>query len=250
MGEVRLVECAEVRDLLPEYALGVLSERDRARVDRHLAWCAGCRKEARELAEGAEVLATTIPAADPPAELEGHVVRAVARSSGGPRRRTSQVAAALAAAVAVASIGVAVAMASRVQRLEDAAATARGRAEVAAGEFEKVLEDLGGETPILAAPLAPAEGGEAGGRALLFDTAQGTQDFAVVIVGGLPQEGGPYRAYLMSPAGNRLAVGRLVPSAEGQLARYRFFFDDVSRYREVLVLDRDGHAVLVGTFGS
>jgi hypothetical protein len=158
------------------------------------------------------------------------------------------VAAALAAAVAVASIGVAVAMAGRVERLEDAAATARGRAEAAAGEFQEVLEDLGGQAPILGAPLEPPDGGQAGGRALLFDTAEGTQDFAVVIVGGLPQEGEPYRAYLMSPAGNRLAVGRLVPSAEGQLARYRFFFDDVSRYREILVLDRSGQTALEGTF--
>jgi hypothetical protein len=45
-------------------------------------------------------------------------------------------------------------------------------------------------------------------------------------------------------------VGRLVPSAEGQLARYRFFFDDVSRYRSIVVLDGSGQTALEGTFAS
>jgi hypothetical protein len=247
MGDIRLRDCADVRKLLPEHALGGLPEEDRAPVERHLAWCAGCRKEAREMAEGAEVAAWTIPPADPPVELEERVVRIVAAGGRG-RRRTPHVAAAVAAAVAVASIGVAVAMAGRVERLEDAAADARGRAEAAVGEFEEVLEDLGGETPVLSAPLEPPGGGQAGGRALLFDTGEGVQDFAVVIVGGLPPGGEPYRAYLTSPAGNRLPVGRLVASAEGQLARYRFFFDDVSRYRAILVLDGSGRTALEGSF--
>jgi hypothetical protein len=250
MGPVPEMECREVRELLPEHALGVLPERDRAAVDRHLAWCAGCRKEARELAEGAEAVVSTIPWPEPPAELEDRVVRSVARDAGRSRRRTPYAAAALAAAVAAASIGVAVAMAGRVERLEDAAAGARGRAEAAAAEFENVLEELSGQTPILSAPLEPPDGGQAGGRALLFDTTEGTQDFAVVIVGGLAREGQPYRAYLTSTAGNRIAVGRLVPSAEGQLARYRFFFEDLSRYRTILVLDGAGQTALEGTFTS
>jgi hypothetical protein len=151
---------------------------------------------------------------------------------------------AAAAALALLSGVVAVAMAGRAERLEDAAASARRDAEAAAQEFQEVLEESGGATPILAAPLEGS--GQAGGRALLFD-ARRELDFVVVIVGGLPTGGGPYRAYLISPAERRLAVGRLTPEAPGQLSRSRFF-GNLSGYRQLVVVDRTGQTVLTGSF--
>ena len=49
--------CLEVRELLPEHAIGVLGEPDRERIRRHLEWCAGCRKEAGALGQAAATLA-------------------------------------------------------------------------------------------------------------------------------------------------------------------------------------------------
>jgi hypothetical protein len=231
--------CGGVREDLAEHVVGVLSPVRRREVSDHLGWCAGCRKEAGELAEGAAVLALSAPA-DPPAGLEDRIAGEVARGTARERRRGPRVAVILAAAVAVASVGIVGAMAGRVRRAEDAAATARGRAEEAAGRFADVLEDVGA-SPVLSVPLSATQG-DAGGRALLYDAGEG-RDFALVMVGGLPEAGEPYLAYLVSPSGRRLDVGRLRPSGDGQLSRYRFFAD-LSAARDLVVVDATGRTVL------
>lgn len=242
-------DCALVREDLAEHVLGVLPPERHRLVLNHVAGCAGCRKEAGELAEGAAVLALSAPA-DPPLALEDRVVAALTRGAARERRRGPRVAVLIAAAVAVASAGVVGALAGRVQRLESAAATARERAEAAADRFAEVLEDVGGATPVLSAPLRPIAGaaGAAGGRAILYDAEQG-RDFALVVVGGLPSSGEPYLAFLMSPSGRRLELGRLRPSSSGEHSRYRFF-GDLSGARDVVVVDASGRTVLRATFGS
>jgi hypothetical protein len=239
------MECAVIREDLAERAVGVLSGDRLHEVEAHLAWCAGCRKEAGQLADGATGAGLTVPPVEPPRDLEDRIVASVVRAAGRRHRsRGTRAALILAAAVALLSGVMAVAMAGRVERLEDAAASARSEAESAAEEFQEVLEEAGGATPILAAPL---EGqGQAGGRALLFD-ARRERDFVVVIVGGLPGEGGPYRAYLISPSERRLTVGRLTPKAPGQLSRSRLF-ESLSGYRDLVVVDRYGQSVLTGSF--
>jgi anti-sigma factor RsiW len=243
-GPTTRLDCGHVREDLAEYVLGVLAPQRAGPVAEHLAWCAGCRKEAAELAEGAAAAGLAVTA-EPPAELEDRVVAAVTRAAGRQRRRGTRVAVVVAAAVAAASVGLAGAMAGRVRRLEDAAATARERADRAAQRFEEVLEDLGGATPVLSAPLHAAAG-DAGGRALLFD-AEAERDFALVIVGGLSRDDGPYMAYLVSPSGRRIDIGRLRSAGVDQLARYRFF-DDLAGARDLVVVDRSGRTVLTASF--
>jgi anti-sigma factor RsiW len=239
------MDCAVIRQDLGEHVVGTLPRDRRQVLEAHLAWCAGCRKEAGELADGAAAAGFLVPAVDPPPELEDRVVIAVQQAAGRRQRsRGTRTVLAAAAAVALLSGVVAVAMAGRVQRLEDAAVSARQDAEAAAREFQEVLEESGGAAPILAAPLEGS--GQAGGRALLFD-ARRDRDVVVVIVGGLPAGGGPYRAYLISPAERRLAVGRLTPEAPGQVSRSRFF-GNLSGYRQLVVVDRTGQTVLAGSF--
>lgn len=239
------MDCTVVREDLAEHSVGTLSGERRLDVDDHLRWCAGCRKELGQLSDGAAAAGLSVAPVEPPPELEDRVVAAIHRAAG-HRYRSHGARVALAAAAAVALLfGIlAVAMAGRVQRLEDAAATARQRTNAAAQEFQEVLEDVAGQTPILSAPL---EGpGDAGGRALLFD-ARRDRDSVAVIVGGLPGEDGPYRAFLVSPSDRRLSVGRLSPDAPGQLSRLRFF-RDLSGYGDLVVLDRNGQTVLSGSF--
>jgi predicted anti-sigma-YlaC factor YlaD len=63
------VTCLEVRELLPEHAIGVLGELERERIQRHLQTCAGCRKEAGDLGQAASTLAFALPPAGVPEGL-------------------------------------------------------------------------------------------------------------------------------------------------------------------------------------
>ncbi|HET8525443.1 MAG TPA: zf-HC2 domain-containing protein, partial [Actinomycetota bacterium] len=69
--------CLEVRELLPEHAIGVLGELDRERIHRHLLTCAGCRKEAGDLGQAASTLAFALPPAQVPEGLGEQVVARV-----------------------------------------------------------------------------------------------------------------------------------------------------------------------------
>ena len=56
-------ECGEIRPALGVYILGAISPAERRAVDRHLAWCAGCRAELTGLAALPGRLGS-VPAAD------------------------------------------------------------------------------------------------------------------------------------------------------------------------------------------
>ena len=136
------MDCPAVRELLAEHVLGTLDEDRRRFVDRHLDWCAGCRKEMAELAEGATVAASALAPAEPPPELEDRVVAAIEDAGGrGERRRRSRMgvaAAGVAALLAVGAFGWALAMAGRVSELRNAALSAADRAN----QFESVLREI------------------------------------------------------------------------------------------------------------
>ncbi|HEX2031150.1 MAG TPA: zf-HC2 domain-containing protein [Actinomycetota bacterium] len=240
------MDCLAVRDLLAEHVLGTLDPEARRLVDRHLAWCAGCRKEAAQLAEGAAGLAMAMSGPEPPADLEDRLVDAV--SSGGrrphprPRGRSrgALVAAALAAVLAMGSVAWAVTLAGRVDELEGRAAVARGRV----ARFEQVIRELGGRERVRGADLFGRPGAD--GRALVYD---GDQDWVLVVATGLPEAGGPYQAYLTT-SGGRVVVGRLASQAPGELATARLFPGAVSPFRGVLVVDASGAPVLEGTLAS
>jgi Putative zinc-finger len=239
-------DCGHVRELLPEWAVGVLPEPDRGTVDEHLAWCAGCRHEAGELTEGASAVALTTAAPVPPPELEDRVVRAVSSAARRPRGRSARAGVLLAAALALVVGGLAGALAGRSQDPDPG--IAGGQAEQNLREFGKFLSEMAAGQRVLTAPLVAVGGAEGAGRAVVYDS-PGRDDFAVVVVGGLPRERGPYRATIRIRGGS-LEVGRLDPAAPGQLEAYRLFDERITGYRDLAVRDRRGEVVLVGTLSS
>ena len=231
------MECLAVRDDLPEFALGTLPPDRHGKVERHLAWCAGCRKEAGRLSEGAAAVALALEGPRPGPGMEDRVVAAAGpRAQRRRRGRGPVVAAVVAALVAVAGMAWATSMLGRIDRLEQ-------RAGLGVSRIEQVIGELGADAR--SADLRPVRGaGE--GRALVYD---GSSDWVLVVVTGLPQDDAPYRAHL-TVGGGRMEIGRLWPQGSGQLAVVRIFPAEVSAFDGILVTNGDREPVLRGSLGS
>ena len=101
-----VLTCAEVRELAPELALGILGGAERAEVVLHVNGCARCQAYVTELTEAADVIPQLVPEAEPPAGFETRVLRALGADRRRSRRRWVVSIAAVAAAVAILSVTV------------------------------------------------------------------------------------------------------------------------------------------------
>jgi anti-sigma factor RsiW len=99
-GNVSALSCAEVRELAPELALGILSGAERAEVVLHVNGCARCQAHVAELTEVADAIAQLAPEAEPPIGFEDRVLRRLGEGERRTRRRW------IAAAVAVAAVAI------------------------------------------------------------------------------------------------------------------------------------------------
>ena len=96
-----VLTCAEVRDLSPELALGVLGGAERAEVVLHVNGCARCQAYVAELTEAADAIPLLVPEHEPPAGFEERVMH---RLGEGRRRSRRRWVTSIAAAAAVAAI--------------------------------------------------------------------------------------------------------------------------------------------------
>ena len=124
--------CLEVRDLLPEFAVGVLADEERARVERHLRWCAGCRKESSDLGTAAATFGFALAPAPMPVGLARPRRRSrEARGRGPGRRRAGSERSPRRSSPRSsrsASLGWGAVMAGRAERFEDARSRRGGSA--------------------------------------------------------------------------------------------------------------------------
>jgi hypothetical protein len=77
--------CQETRELAAEVALGIADGEDRARVLRHVAECADCRRELGRLSTVADELLVLAPEEEPPPGFELRVLDAIKPPQ--PKRR-------------------------------------------------------------------------------------------------------------------------------------------------------------------
>jgi len=247
------VNCPAVRERLAEKALGVISRPEEAAIDRHLAWCAACRKEADDLTRAAAVLPYTLAPAVPSEELAGRIGKLIAKASaphrGDRRRGRAAAAAAVAAIVAVAALGWGAAMAGRADRLREQMLAARQQQQVAIQRFSTIIHQSDFQDPrneVFVGTLS-SFGGPEGGAALALTSPKG-RDFAIVSVDGLPAEGLPYTVMLERPDGTSVSVGKIVRLDTGGGARTaKDFQKSLTGYTHVVVRNVSGQVVVSGT---
>ena len=96
--------CAEVRELAPELALGIVGGPDRADALQHASECGPCRALVGELAEAADALPLLAAEAEPPPGFEERVLAALRAPRRRNRRRSAALIAVAAAAATIVSI--------------------------------------------------------------------------------------------------------------------------------------------------
>jgi hypothetical protein len=250
--------CAAVREQLAEHAVGVLPARERRAVERHLEWCAACRKEAEELAAGAATLAFTLEPARVPDALLGRVREAVGRMvrPSALRRGTRSAAmVAVAAFVAVSALGWGAVMAGRAQRFEDRARIEQQQRVDELRRFSKVFQQFEGRVgselradDARLAQLAPTAGGTGGGAAMEL-LSKDLRDFVMIHVSGLSTDAGaaPYTVWLVDAGGKAIRAGRLSAlDQDGGGDVFHEFDIDLTPFTTIVLRDADGRVALRG----
>jgi hypothetical protein len=96
--------CAEVRELAPELALGIVGGPERAEALQHASECGPCRALVGELSEAADALPLLAAEAEPPPGFEERVLAAMKAPRRRNRRRIAALVAVAAAAATIVSI--------------------------------------------------------------------------------------------------------------------------------------------------
>jgi predicted anti-sigma-YlaC factor YlaD len=246
------VNCATVRDVLPEFALGVAPGDDATAVELHVETCAACRKEAVDLQRAAATFGYAL-AGDgaPPEALEHDVVESVRSVALAPRparsrgRRTGFLL--LVAAVLVASVGVGSVFAGREERLrlqQERTAQAQGDA---LQRFGQIPINLGGpNTRVLVGTLAAPSGGGTGSA--LTIVSKGADDQMVVIVNDLSGRRLPLAVSISDTKGHTVDIGKIhALDTAGGATMARETPTSLNGFVDVTVSDARGRTVLRGT---
>ena len=248
------MSCLDVRELLPEHVIGVLTPHDASSVERHLEWCAACRKESGELQRAAATLAYSVAPVEPPPELEDRVVeavRAVARRRGTRPGRRRGVPLILAAALSIAAVGWAV-MAGRSGELRERVQQALAEKQTANRNLAALIAQVEGADPAnvieLADLMSPPK--RIGGGDALVLLSPSANDVALVAFTGVtvPDRRLPLEVWLQSDAVPDVLIGRIdTLDTDGGGGVRRWYTHSLRPYDAVVVRDARGTVLLHGT---
>jgi Putative zinc-finger len=224
--------CEQVRELAPEFALGIAEGEERDAVLRHLSGCVGCRQLVSELSSVGDELLLLAPAREPPPGFESRVLGRLA----GPRRlRTVQPLArrrwvAVAAAVVLAAV---VGAGSVFLATE-------GDRRLADG-YQAVLRQ--GQGSFFAA--APLAGGQ--GRVGTVFGYQGRPSWVMVTLQPPPPAERRFRVQVLTRDGRYLAAGDAVLGGASRVWGGQLPVD-LSAVHELRFVGSDGRLAFAATF--
>jgi anti-sigma factor RsiW len=194
------MNCEGVRQQLPDYVLGTLSETEDAAIRRHLRGCASCRQDATELDQGVALFAGAAHVAEPPPELRERVLTVLEEewaepgtARPGPRRFHFAVQALAAALIVLAGVGAWAGVAQRNANhfREDALA------------YRKLLGALGGKD-VRAGTLVAAPGVTLDGSVALYDSDKGQS--WIMVLARAPGFSNAVTVTLQAPGGREITV--------------------------------------------
>jgi len=249
------VNCAAVRDRLPEHALGIADHHDVHSIERHLGWCAACRKEARDLERAAAMMAFAPAPAVLPQQLQERIIAAVRRErpvtepSRPGRRRGRRIGVVLiAAALMIAGLGAGAVIARRDGAPVDPSTQAQQQSD-AFERFQRFIQSAATVDPRTKASvgLLASSGAMPWRGAGLAIVSPSGDDQVVVTVDGLPRLRGPYRVEITDRHGHAVpvAVVRHLDKEGGAMVG-RAVARDLTGYVRVIVRDARGRTVLTG----
>jgi hypothetical protein len=234
------IRCEDVRPHLADYTLGTLPETDMAAVRRHLRGCGGCRAEASQLDQGISLFATAAHVTEPPPELKGRVMSALAEewseapaaTSAGRARRVRVLA--LAAVVATIAGSLAWGGFSQVQA---------NRSRSDAASYRRFLGALGGRN-VRVAVLEPASSTAIEGSAILYDSDRGQS--WVLVLARAPGYSGTMEVSLSTPTGASIELRSMELESGGDASTWLVTSSDLSRYTTITLRSATGTVLATG----
>jgi hypothetical protein len=250
------VRCEDVLLVLPDHALGTLSETEEAAVRRHLRGCGACRADALALDRGVAMFASAAHAAEPPPELRERVMGALAdewadadrsrrEASGSDRGRPrTAIVRWLAVAAVVVALGGAVAWGT----IEHAHASHTSRQLASATEdatsYRRFLAALGGKE-VRVAKLHPSTSVHVGGTAILYDSDR-HESWGLVEINA-PGFRQPLTVTLVSSAGETIELPFPVElDGDGHGTGWLATAADISTFHTIRVLAPNGTLLATG----
>jgi hypothetical protein len=231
---VSSADCAQIRELAPELALGIADGEQRALALEHLADCAECRAHLESLAAVADELLLLAPPLEPPLGFEDRVASRVAPPRPAPRRRRRRFALAFAAAATVAAIAA------------GAVWVATSSDRELASHYREALARVDGS--YFATATLEAPGGRDAGDVFAYE---GTPSWAFVVAsppeaypdGGVKLAPGRYSIELAAASGEQVRLGMMRIGADGTGSGGGAVPTGLGDMRELRLLDPAGREV-------
>jgi hypothetical protein len=245
--------CLEVRERLTEHALNLLPRPDAKEVDRHLAWCVGCRKESVELQEGAASVAVSVPLAEPHFSLERRIVDRLSVAAKLPKPASRRLFRVLVAATLAATLGAigatswAIAERQRVEEIKASADLQVQRQIENVQQLTRLLASFKSQnSKPLQAALTPTRGFSGNGVAVIYPVAN-TPDLTLVTIQPPAFLVAPYRVSLLDGNGKKVDGGNFLETTGGALLWWDLSGHDLSKVASIVVVDNFDRTVLKGS---